>query len=61
MSEKNVASSDPNNYQFTITPTEGGYLLNGEKYFVSSAPDERAIFGIVMGKSSNDVSNPMES
>ncbi|CAD8119507.1 unnamed protein product [Paramecium sonneborni] len=61
MSEKNVSSSDPNNFQFTITPTEGGYIINGGKWFVSSAPDERAKFGIVMGKSSQDMSNPMES
>lgn len=52
MTEKNVASSDPNNYKFTITPTEGGYILNGEKWFASSAGDERVTFGIVMGKSS---------
>ncbi|CAD8179021.1 unnamed protein product [Paramecium pentaurelia] len=61
MTEKNVPSSDPNNFQCTITPTEGGFILNGGKWFVSSAPDERAIFGIVMGKSSPDMSNPIES
>ncbi|CAD8192764.1 unnamed protein product [Paramecium pentaurelia] len=61
MTEKNVSSSDPNNFQFTITPTNGGYIINGGKWFVSSAPDERAKFGIVMGKSSQDMSNPMES
>lgn len=61
MTEKNVPSSDPNNFQFTITPTDGGFILNGEKWFVSSAPDERATFGIVMGKSSQDTKNPMES
>ncbi|CAD8197842.1 unnamed protein product [Paramecium pentaurelia] len=61
MTEKNVSSSDPNNFKFTITPTEGGYIINGSKWFVSSAPDERVKFGIIMGKSSQDMSNPMES
>lgn len=35
MSEKEVASSDPNNFQTTITPVEGGYILKGSKWFVS--------------------------
>lgn len=36
----------------TITEIEEEYIVNGEKWFVSSAPDERVTFGIVMGKSS---------
>lgn len=61
MSEKNVSSSNPNNLECTITPCEGGFILNGSKYFISSASDERTIFGIVIGKSTQTMSNPNES
>ncbi|CAD8118574.1 unnamed protein product [Paramecium sonneborni] len=61
MTEKRVSSSDPNNFELTITPINGGFIVNGGKWFVSSAPDERARFGIVMGKSSKDMQNPLES
>lgn len=50
MSEKDVPSSDPTNFKTTITKVEGGYLVNGRKWFVSGIGDERCRFGIVMGK-----------
>lgn len=51
MSEKDVSSSDPTNFQTTITPVKGGYLVNGKKWYVTGIAHERCTFGIVMGRS----------
>lgn len=51
MTEKNVASSDPINFETTLKPVEGGYLVNGRKWYLSGIGDIRCKFGIIMGKS----------
>ncbi|CAK60823.1 unnamed protein product (macronuclear) [Paramecium tetraurelia] len=61
ITEKDVSSADQDNNKFTITPTDGGFILNGGKWFVQNAADERAIFGIVVGKSSSHTNNPNET
>jgi len=60
MTEREVASSDPTNFQTTIKPHNGGYVINGRKWYVSGIGDERCKFGIVMGKTSDDSSKPMQ-
>lgn len=59
MSEKEVSSSDPTNFQTTIKQVENGYIIRGRKWFVSGAGDVRCKFGIVMGKTSEDATKPM--
>ncbi|CAD8139842.1 unnamed protein product [Paramecium octaurelia] len=58
MTEPQVASSDATNIQTSITKTENGYKINGKKWYISGAGDERCKFAIVMGKTSQDTSKP---
>ncbi|CAD8096215.1 unnamed protein product [Paramecium primaurelia] len=61
ITEKDISSTDQHNIQLTITSTEDGFILNGVKWFVQNAADERAIFGIVVGQSSQYTNNPNET
>lgn len=56
MTEPAVASSDATNIELSIQRDGDNYVLNGRKWFISSAMHERAKIFIVMGKS--DPNNP---
>ncbi|KIW99569.1 uncharacterized protein Z518_11308 [Rhinocladiella mackenziei CBS 650.93] len=56
MTEPGVASSDATNIRFSIRRDGDSYVLNGEKWWSSGAPDPRSSLYILMGKS--DPSNP---
>jgi acyl-CoA dehydrogenase len=52
MTEQNVASSDPLNLQTTATKTADGWVLNGEKWFITGAGG--ADFSVVVAKTDPD-------
>lgn len=56
MTEPQVASSDATNVQLEITKEGDEYVLNGRKWFITGAMNERTQIFIVMGKS--DPNNP---
>ncbi|MFK7731470.1 MAG: acyl-CoA dehydrogenase family protein [Pseudomonadales bacterium] len=57
MTEPQVASSDATNVELRIERDGDDYLLNGRKWFITSAMYERTGIFIVMGKSDPDNSN----
>jgi acyl-CoA dehydrogenase len=50
MTEPQVASSDATNIETSITRDGDGYVINGRKWFITNAADERCKIFIVMGK-----------
>ncbi|KIX08853.1 uncharacterized protein Z518_03510 [Rhinocladiella mackenziei CBS 650.93] len=58
MTEPGVASSDATNIQFSIKRGRDGYILNGEKWWSSGAPDHRCKVYILMGKTDPDNPSP---
>jgi acyl-CoA dehydrogenase len=56
MTEPNVASSDATNIEMSIVRDGDEYVINGQKWWISGAPDPRCKIFIVMGKS--DPHNP---
>ena len=56
MTEPNVASSDATNIETSIVRDGDEYVINGQKWWTSGAPDPRCKVLIVMGKS--DPNNP---
>lgn len=54
MSEPDVASSDATNITTLITRDGDYYVINGRKWFISGAADERCQVFIVMGKTDPD-------
>lgn len=54
MTEPAVASSDATNVQLSIRRDGDEYVLNGRKWFITGAMDERAKIFIVMGKTDPD-------
>jgi acyl-CoA dehydrogenase len=50
MSEPDVASSDATNITTSIVRDESSYIVNGRKWWISGAADERCKIFIVMGK-----------
>jgi acyl-CoA dehydrogenase len=52
MTERDVASSDPTQLKATAKPDDGGWVLNGEKWFITGASG--AGFAIVVAKSEDD-------
>jgi acyl-CoA dehydrogenase len=48
MTERDVASSDPTLLRTSAEPSDGGWVLNGEKWFISGA--EGAAFAIVVAR-----------
>jgi acyl-CoA dehydrogenase len=56
MTEPNVASSDATNIETSIIRDGDEYVINGQKWWTSGAPDPRCKILIVMGKS--DPNNP---
>ncbi|MEM7360114.1 MAG: acyl-CoA dehydrogenase family protein [Pseudomonadota bacterium] len=54
MTEPRVASSDATNIELSIRRDGDNYVLNGRKWFISSAMHERTKIFIVMGKSDPD-------
>ena len=57
MTEPQVASSDATNVELLIERDGDEYVLNGRKWFITSAMYERTKIFIVMGKSDPDNSN----
>jgi acyl-CoA dehydrogenase len=56
MTEPNVASSDATNIETSITRDGDEYVIHGQKWWISGAPDPRCKIMIVMGKT--DPQNP---
>ena len=54
MTEKDVASSDATNVSCSIKREGDEYVINGHKWFISGAMNERCKFMIFMGKTSPD-------
>ena len=54
MTEPQVASSDPTNIQLEIIKEGNEWVLNGRKWFISNAMNERTKIFIVVGKSNFD-------
>jgi acyl-CoA dehydrogenase len=50
MTEPDVASSDATNIQTTIAVIDGGYVLNGRKWYITNAAHPHCRIMIVMGK-----------
>ena len=57
MTEPDVASSDATNIQCSIRREGDEYVINGRKWFITGAMNERTKILIVMGKSDPDNSN----
>ena len=57
MTEPQVASSDATNIQLQIDKTDTEWVLNGRKWFITGAMNERTQIFIVMGKSDPDNPN----
>ncbi|CAD8077874.1 unnamed protein product [Paramecium primaurelia] len=58
MTERNVASSDPTNFETTITKQGDGYIIKGSKWMVTGIQDPRCKFGIIMGKTTVNSKSP---
>jgi acyl-CoA dehydrogenase len=56
MTEPNVASSDATNIETSIMRDGDDYVINGQKWWISGAPDPRCRILILMGKT--DPQNP---
>jgi acyl-CoA dehydrogenase len=54
MTEPAVASSDARNISLQITEADGGFVVNGRKWWSSGAMSPRCKIAIVMGKSDPD-------
>ncbi|HWE89170.1 MAG TPA: acyl-CoA dehydrogenase family protein, partial [Pseudonocardiaceae bacterium] len=54
MTEPEVASSDARNVSTSIVRDGDEYVINGRKWWISGAADERCAVFIVMGKSDSD-------
>lgn len=54
MTEPQVASSDPTNIQLEIIKEGNEWVLNGRKWFITNAMNERTKIFIVVGKSNFD-------
>ena len=57
MTEPQVASSDPTNIQLEIIKEGDEWVLNGRKWFITNAMNERTKIFIVVGKSDFDNAN----
>jgi acyl-CoA dehydrogenase len=57
MTEPNVASSDATNIETSIVRDGDEYVINGHKWFITGAKNERTKILIVMGKSDPDNAN----
>lgn len=58
MTERNVASSDPTNFETTIKKQGDGYVINGSKWMIVGIRDPRCRFGIIMGKTTTNTKSP---
>jgi acyl-CoA dehydrogenase len=54
MTEPQVASSDATNIETSVRRDGDDYVVNGRKWFISGAADERCAIFIVMGKTDPD-------
>jgi acyl-CoA dehydrogenase len=57
MTEPQVASSDATNIELSIKQDADQWILNGQKWFITGAMNERTKIFIVMGKTDPDNSN----
>lgn len=57
MTEPQVASSDATNVELSIVRDGDEWVLNGKKWFITNAKNERTAIFIVMGKSDPENSN----